>query len=217
MELLPSMNSKALSVDNAQGGLFRPFSVLLFGICLALSLLMISPSYGVIEIDQLSSPELSYRYRQLIEEYRCPKCQNQNLAGSDSPISADLRREIKRMLEDGASDEQISDFLVARYGDFVLYRPRLQQGTYLLWLGPGLLLVIGLSVAGMVISRQRSRVRGLEGSGISGLADSPVDQFGETSSGSDNLSETEQRQLEVLLGASDTFGPVDSDEDTRSS
>lgn len=153
----------------------------------------------MIEMDQLSNPELSTRYRKLIEEYRCPKCQNQNLAGSDSPISADLRREIRRMLEEGASDEQISDYLVARYGDFVLYRPRLQQGTYLLWWGPGLLLVVGLSVAGMVISRQRANARAVGSTARDGLDPG-------------SLSDAEQQALDDLLAESglDSDGAVAS-------
>ena len=133
---------------------------------LALSFMFVLPGEAMIEMDQLSSPELSSRYRQLLEVYRCPKCQNQNLAGSDSPISTDLRREIRRMLEEGASDEAISDYLVARYGDFILYRPRLQQGTYLLWLGPGLFLTLGVAVAVLVIRRQRAGV-GASGQGAS--------------------------------------------------
>ncbi len=112
---------------------------------------------AVVDVDQLSTRQLSERYHHLVEEYRCPKCQNQNLAESDSPISADLRKQIRRMLEEGASDEAISDYLVARYGDFVLYRPRLQQGTYLLWLAPVVLLSIGVLVVGVVVSRRRAQ------------------------------------------------------------
>lgn len=112
---------------------------------------------AVVDVDQLSTRQLSERYHHLVEEYRCPKCQNQNLAESDSPISADLRKQIRRMLEEGASDEAISDYLVARYGDFVLYRPRLQQGTYLLWVAPVVLLSIGVLVVGVVVSRRRAQ------------------------------------------------------------
>lgn len=131
-----------------------PVIVLVF----CLGVLAVVPGYALIETDQLSSRELSNRYRSLIDEYRCPKCQNQNLAGSDSPISADLRKQIRRMLEDSYSDEQISDYLVARYGNFVLYRPRLNESTYLLWLGPGILLVIAFVVVGRVVLRQRTKI-----------------------------------------------------------
>ncbi len=112
---------------------------------------------AVVDVDQLSTRQLSERYHHLVEEYRCPKCQNQNLAESDSPISADLRKQIRRMLEEGASDEAISDYLVARYGEFILYRPRLQPGTYLLWLAPVALLLIGGLVVGVVVYRRRAQ------------------------------------------------------------
>ena len=166
-----------------------------------LDLVFVTPIQALIETDQLSRPELSARYRQLIEDYRCPKCQNQNLAGSDSPISADLRREIRRMLEEGDSDGQISDYLIARYGDFILYRPRFQGGTYLLWLGPGLLLLIGLSVAGFVISRQRS-VAATPDTLDSEVLDSEVLD-------SETLTNEEQRQLDELLAKPKT--PSDGD------
>lgn len=120
-------------------------------LCSALCL----PAWGVIEVDQLSSPQLSERYQQLVAEYRCPKCQNQNLAESNSPISIDLRNEIRRLLEEGASDAEISDYLVARYGDFVLYRPKVQASTYLLWLTPAVLLLLGLLVVVFIVRRQK--------------------------------------------------------------
>ena len=83
------------------------------------------------------------RFRTLTEELRCPKCQNQNIADSNAPIATDLRREIFRMLEEGQSNAQIVDFLVLRYGDFVLYKPPVNARTYLLWYGPFVLLGLG--------------------------------------------------------------------------
>ena len=118
--------------------------------------LMCLPAWGVIEVDRLSSPALTERYQQLVAEYRCPKCQNQNLAESNSPISVDLRTEIRRLLEEGASDAEISDYLVARYGEFVLYRPKVQASTYLLWLAPAVLLLLGLLVVVFIVRRQKS-------------------------------------------------------------
>ena len=116
------------------------------------------PVWGVIEVDRLSSPALSERYQYLVAEYRCPKCQNQNLAESNSPISIDLRTEIRRLLEEGASDAQISDYLVARYGEFVLYRPRVQSSTYLLWVAPAVLLLLGLLIIVFIVRRQKRAV-----------------------------------------------------------
>jgi len=130
-----------------------PF-VSLRGLLFLFSILCL-PAWGVIEVDRLSSPELSERYQQLVAEYRCPKCQNQNLAESNSPISIDLRTEIRRLLEEGASNAEISDYLVARYGEFVLYRPRVQGSTYLLWLAPAILLLLGLLIVVFIVRRQK--------------------------------------------------------------
>lgn len=141
--------------------------------------LWVAPTDAVVDVDQLSTEQRSVRYRHLIAEYRCPKCQNQNLAESDSPISADLRKQIRRMLEEGASDEAISDYLVARYGDFILYRPRLQQSTYLLWLAPGALLLIGVLVARVIVGRRRVQPRGAGGPepGLSAAEQERVDRL----------------------------------------
>ncbi|MEJ8568532.1 cytochrome c-type biogenesis protein [Elongatibacter sediminis] len=89
------------------------------------------------------NPEQERRFADLTEELRCLVCQNQNLADSDAPLAHDLRQEIHEMLMAGHSDDEIKGFLVDRYGDFVLYRPPVKGNTLLLWLMPGVLLVIG--------------------------------------------------------------------------
>jgi cytochrome c-type biogenesis protein CcmH len=94
----------------------------------------------------------------MIDELRCPKCLNTNLSGSDSPIAADLRRSVAEMIREGRSDQQIRDYLVERYGDFILYRPRLTGATFLLWFGPGLLLLVGFAVIWVKVRRQLRRV-----------------------------------------------------------
>lgn len=90
--------------------------------------------------------EQEARYDKLIEELRCPKCLNSNLAGSDAPIAASLRAEIREQLAEGRSDEEILDFMTARYGDFVLYRPPLRPDTLVLWFGPLALLIAGFLI-----------------------------------------------------------------------
>lgn len=94
------------------------------------------------------------RFQALSKELRCPKCQNQNLADSNSPIAADLRRELYDLLQQGKADSEIVNFMVSRYGEFVLYRPRVSSITYVLWFGPALLILIGVIVV-IVILRKK--------------------------------------------------------------
>lgn len=126
------------------------FTALLF----ALQLFWVSGAQAVIETYEFSSAALEERYQLLSAELRCPKCQNQNIADSNAPIAQDLRRLLHQQLEEGASDEQILEYMVARYGEFVRYRPRFAGSTILLWLAPAVLLLLG---AGLVILTLRSR------------------------------------------------------------
>ena len=113
-----------------------------------------SSALSVVEVREFSSDQLRDRFQVLANELRCPKCQNQNLADSNSPISADLRTEIFRLLEEGKSDQEIIDFLVARYGEFVMYRPPVKKTTLMLWLAPGLLLLFGIIIVLAIRYRQ---------------------------------------------------------------
>ena len=99
------------------------------------------------EVVEFSDESLRPRFQQLVEELRCPKCQNQNLADSNSPISQDLRREIQRMLEQQMTDQQIKDYLKSRYSEFILYRPEVNKSTWLLWGSPAVILLLGLLIA----------------------------------------------------------------------
>lgn len=99
-------------------------------------------------------PALQARYERLTEELRCVKCQNNNIADSNADIARDLRRQVHEMISAGRSDREIIDFMVQRYGEFVLYRPPFKPSNYLLWLAPALLMAGGLWVlAGVVRSR----------------------------------------------------------------
>tara|TARA_B110000263_G_scaffold119691_1_gene104169 strand:- start:1055 stop:1486 length:432 start_codon:yes stop_codon:yes gene_type:complete len=97
--------------------------------------------FAAIDAYPFPDEQLQQRYDGLIAELRCPQCLNTNLAGSDAMIAQDLRREVHRMLLDGHTDDEILAFMYERYGDFILYRPRLGAGTLVLWLGPLLLLM----------------------------------------------------------------------------
>jgi cytochrome c-type biogenesis protein CcmH len=97
------------------------------------------------------------RFHALVSELRCVMCQNQSLADSNAQIARDLRNEVLELMRRGKSDAQIKEFLVARYGEFVLYRPQVESKTWLLWFGPALVLLAGgLIVVGLV--RRRSAV-----------------------------------------------------------
>ncbi len=106
-------------------------------------MLLSSSAWALIETYEFSSPALASRYHLLSQELRCPKCQNQNIADSNAPIARDLRVVLYEQLEAGQSDAQILDFMVARYGQFVRYRPELDRQTALLWWSPLLLMVLG--------------------------------------------------------------------------
>lgn len=96
------------------------------------------------------------RFNQLTQELRCLVCQNQNLADSDAQLAHDLRAEVHEMLIAGNSDDEIKRFMVERYGDFVLYRPPVQQNTYLLWLAPMVLLFIGALILRANVKKRAS-------------------------------------------------------------
>ncbi len=130
---------------------------------LALLFILGTSAHAAIDPYEFPNEELQERYSNLIEEMRCPKCQNQNLAGSNSPISNDLRREIRRLLEEGKSDEEITAFLVSRYGDFIRYRPAVKGNTLLLWFTPAALLLVGLAIVLLVVRRHRKAVGSEQG------------------------------------------------------
>ncbi len=104
-----------------------------------------------------ADPALEARVMAVATELRCLVCQNQTIADSHADLALDLRRQIREMLAKGDSEQQILDFMTARYGDFVLYRPPWKASTALLWLGPGLLLAAALGTLALVL-RRRSRL-----------------------------------------------------------
>ncbi len=115
-----------------------------------------SNSFAAIEIHEFKSDLDRQRYQTFINEMRCPKCQNQNLSGSDSPIAMDLRKELYLMIDAGRSDQEIVNFMVERYGEFILYRPRLSPATMLLWAAPVLFLLFGAILLWLIVRKRRS-------------------------------------------------------------
>ena len=124
---------------------------------------------------QFNSPAQEAQYQGLVAELRCPKCQNQNLAGSNAPIAQDLKQKTYDMVMDGQTDQQIRDYMIDRYGDFVSYRPPVRPSTWILWFFPPLLLVV-LLVGWLVTVHRRQRQAATQ-----------------------QLSVAEQKRLEILL------------------
>ena len=122
---------------------------------LVLTLASFGTAQAAIDTYDFTNQAERARYRVLVEELRCPKCQNQNIADSDSPIAMDMRDEIFKKLEQGESDEQIIGFLVDRYGDFVRYKPPVNSRTMILWYGPAGLLVFGFLMVALIVYRRR--------------------------------------------------------------
>jgi cytochrome c-type biogenesis protein CcmH len=133
-----------------------PFYVL----ALLLLCLLPTPAWAQVQVEDVPSddPIIEQRLAKLSEELRCLQCQNQTLASSPAGIAADLRREIRAQMKAGKSDQEIIAFLNARYGDFILYRPRVTPTTYLLWFGPFVLLAAGLVVLFRYIKQRRDAI-----------------------------------------------------------
>lgn len=149
-----------------------------------------SASLGVIETYSFDNELQRKRYQSFIEELRCPKCQNQNLSGSDAEISRDLRREVHRMIMAGKSDTEIIQYMVDRYGEFILYKPRMSAATAVLWVGPFALVALGGLVWWRLAAR---RQRGGSGPAV------------------EELSGDEQQRLAALLAAERRSAGADDD------
>jgi cytochrome c-type biogenesis protein CcmH len=119
------------------------------------TLLMLGVTAQAIDAqDAFDDPVLQERYENINRELRCLVCQNQTIADSNATLAQDLRREVRDMIAAGQTDAQIREFMIERYGDFVLYRPRMTAGNLLLWAAPALLLLIGAIVLVRVVRRR---------------------------------------------------------------
>jgi cytochrome c-type biogenesis protein CcmH len=110
---------------------------------LAVAMFAAAPVAAIDSGQAFDDPVLQARYEKLISEVRCLKCQNQTIKDSNVFLAADLRREIRRLISEGKTDAEIADFLVTRYGEFALYRPRTTGKTLILWIAPFLLVLFG--------------------------------------------------------------------------
>lgn len=112
-------------------------------------------AFAGVEVHEFEDPQQEQQYNRLIAELRCLVCQNQNLADSNAELAQDLRQEVYEMIQNGASDQEIINFMVARYGDFVLYRPPFKSTTAFLWIGPFIILLVGFVILLMFIRKRR--------------------------------------------------------------
>jgi len=146
----------------------KPLSIIFLILALALSVSVLAQSSPVQEPLKFENAQQEERFNHLTRELRCLVCQNQNLADSDAQLAHDLRSEVHEMLLAGKSDDEIKQFMVDRYGDFVLYRPPVQENTFLLWVAP-IALLLGGALVLFTIIRKRTRL----------LASVPDDEAGD--------------------------------------
>ena len=145
-------------------------------------------AWANIDTYQFDNPRQEAQYRALIEEFRCPKCQNQNLAGSDAPIAQDLKQKTYDMVKDGRSDAEIRQYMNERYGDFISYKPPVRPSTWILWFFPPVLLVF-VMLAWFIRNRNSSKRAAV-------IANPIEDCYAP-------LSAAEQQRLQDLLNAND--------------
>lgn len=152
-------------------------------------IMLFLPGFVLADIDvyPFDDPQQEARFRTLIEEFRCPKCQNQTLSDSNAPLAKDLRGIIYEHVQSGKSDQEIAAFLQERYGDFVLYRPPVRANTVLLWFGPFAILVLVMTVLIRRKRRQQQQAQNL------------------------SLSTAEQERLQAILRSTDTAGNATAD------
>lgn len=133
----------------------RPLAGYTLWVALVASLLLAATSAYAIAPEQMPTPQLEARYLALIHGFRCMQCQDESLADSPVNLAADMRRQIREMLLAGKTDRQIRDFMVSRYGYFILFKPPFVLKTAWLWLTPGVLLLVGV-IAALTIIRKRA-------------------------------------------------------------
>ena len=124
-------------------------------LAMLICVLLASNASHAVDTTQMPTPALQERYLGLTHELRCMQCQNEAIADSPVSLAADLRRQVAEMLIAGKSDDDVRNYMVARYGDFILFRPRVSSRTIWLWSAPGILLLIGAAVA-VRVTRQRA-------------------------------------------------------------
>ena len=142
-----------------------------FAALLAVSMMLMPLTASAVDVDAMPTPELQQRYDDLTHELRCMQCQNQSIADSPVGLASDLRRDVREQLIAGKTDEEIRTAMVARYGNFILFRPPFKPGTAWVWIAPFLLLILGVFVTVRIV-RQRARMVESDGSEPDSAAES---------------------------------------------
>jgi len=135
-----------------------------------------------IDVYQFSGEDNRQLYLDLTKQLRCPKCQNQDIADSNAPIASDMRREVHRLVEAGQTKDEIVAFMVERFGEFVSYKPKVIPATYMLWFGPWILVICGVTLV-YVLARKRRTGMNNQNSQLAGK----------------ELSEQQRQQLDRLM------------------
>lgn len=130
-------------------------NVMRMALLVLLTLLFAGTAQAAIEVQHFDDPALTQRFETLSQRLRCPKCQNESIGASNSPIAADMRARVAAMLRDGATNAEIEGTMVARFGDYALYDPRLDARTWLLWGLPLGLIVVGGGIVALFVVRRR--------------------------------------------------------------
>ena len=121
-------------------------------------LMLLTTAVEAVDPTQMPTPALQSRYLSLTHELRCMQCQNESIADSPVDLAADLRRQVHDMLIAGKTDDDVRNFMVARYGEFILFRPRMSLRTAWLWLAPGVLILVGAFVAVRIVQQRSALV-----------------------------------------------------------
>lgn len=166
-------------------------------LAMVMAFMMSITAYAAIDVYDFDSVQQEAQYRGLIEELRCPKCQNQNLAGSDAPIAQDLKQKTFDLVKDGRSDGEIREYMQERYGDFISYKPPVRPSTWILWFFPPLLLIVLIAGWFWQSKRRQLTARGQSGPSVAHTT-TP-------------LSATEKAELDRLLSSTPDSSRPDQD------
>lgn len=159
-------------------------------LCMAVCFLGISTSYASIDVYEFETEQQEREFSILEQELRCPKCQNQNIADSNAGLAKDIKDRAYKLLKEGKSREEITEYMVERYGDFITYRPPVTRSTWVLWFGPFVLLVVVLAILMALFRRRKGAGNTAEKTGIvsdaeRSRAEALLQQYGQDQSNSE--------------------------------